>query len=173
MSEKTAIFAGGCFWCMQHPFDEHDGVISVTVGYAGGGGDTATYEKVSTGTSGHREVFEVKYDPAKVNYEQLLEIFWQNIDPFQGDGQFHDRGHQYTTAIYYNDEAEKAAAEKSKTEYEKKFTRKIETEITPTVKFHPAEDYHQSYYKKNPLRYSMYSQGSGRKGKLEKIWGNK
>jgi len=170
MTEKTAIFAGGCFWCMQPPFDNQEGVISTAVGYAGGEGNTANYDKVSMGTSGHREVFQVKYDSQKVKYEQLLEIFWQNIDPFQGDGQLHDRGHQYTTAIYYNDETEKAAAEKSKAEYENKFGKKIATAIEPSKEFYAAEDYHQDYYKKNPLRYGMYSTGSDRKEHLKKIW---
>lgn len=171
MIEKTAMFAGGCFWCLQPPFDNLEGVSSVTVGYAGGEERTANYEKVSVGTTGHREVFEVRYDPAKVSYEVLLKTFWENIDPFQADGQFFDRGFQYTTAIYYNDEIEKAAAEESKAEYERKFGKKIATAIEPVVPFYPAEDYHQSYYKKNPLRYGAYSTGSGRKSTLKNIWG--
>ena len=168
---KTVTFAGGCFWCLEHPFDSLDGVVSVLPGYAGGAVETANYEAVSRGTSGHREVIQVTYDPAKISYAELVEVFWQNIDPFDQRGQFYDKGHQYTTGIYFGDDEEKAIAEKSKAEHEKQLGKRIATAILADEKFYPAEDYHQQYYKKNPLRYQMYASGSGRKSKLKEIWG--
>lgn len=168
---STGIFAGGCFWCIQPFFDQTPGVIKATVGYTGGKRPNPTYEQVSTGVSGHREALQITYDPSKVTYEQLLEVFWTTIDPHDPGGQFYDRGEQYTTAIYYVSDAQKAAAEASKAAKEKMLGKPIATLILPVAPFYAAEDYHQSYYKKAPQRYESYKKGSGREPKLEKIWG--
>lgn len=171
---KKATFAGGCFWCMQPIFQKMDGVKSVVSGYTGGGKANPTYEEVSTGMTGHREVVEVTYDPAKVSYADLLDVFWQNIDPADVGGQFADRGSQYKTAIFYHDEEQKAIAEKSKGSLERsgKFNKPIATAIIKATQFYPAEDYHQYYYKKNPARYQRYKVGSGRDSYLKKVWGD-
>lgn len=172
---QKATFAGGCFWCMQGPFDFLEGVISTKAGYTGGKIENPSYEEVSTGTTGHAEAVEVLYDPQKISYKELLEVFWRNIDPTTRDQQFADRGNQYRTAIFYHDEEQKKLAEQSKSELEKsgKFNKPIVTEIIEATRFYPAEDYHQDYYKKNPFRYEMYKQGSGRTSFIERMWKSK
>lgn len=167
-----AIFAGGCFWCMEPPFEKQQGVLEVISGYTGGQVKNPTYEQVSGGSTGHIEAVRVVYDPAQVSYEQLLEIFWRQINPTDPGGQFVDRGAQYGSGIFYNNEAEKQAAEKSKMAQDasKRFERPIVTPIIPASVFYDAEDYHQDYYKKNPVRYKYYRNGSGRDQYLEKIW---
>jgi peptide-methionine (S)-S-oxide reductase len=170
---KTAVFAGGCFWCMVHPFDAEKGVLKVLSGYAGGREEHPTYEQVAHGRTGHREAIEITYDPALVGYERLLEIFWRNIDPFDAQGSFVDKGHHYTTAIFAADEAERAAAKKSQAEIEKEFGKKTATAILPAAKFWPAEEYHQDFYQKNPAHYNKYRSGSGRDKKLGQLWGAK
>jgi peptide-methionine (S)-S-oxide reductase len=172
-SLATATFAGGCFWCMEPPYDKLDGVISTTSGYTGGRKKNPTYEEVSGGTTGHAEAVQVAYDPTKVSYEKLLEVFWQNIDPFTPNAQFCDHGSQYRSAIFYHNEEQKRAAEASKQKLEKsgRFTQPIVTEIVPAGEFYPAEDYHQDYYQNNPVRYKYYRYRCGRDEALEKIWG--
>ncbi|PZR75539.1 MAG: peptide-methionine (S)-S-oxide reductase [Chthoniobacterales bacterium] len=172
-SVEKAVFAGGCFWCMQPPFDNTNGVISTLVGYAGGSEENPTYKQVSAGETGHRESIQITYDPAKISYEKLLEIFWHNINPTQADGQFHDIGDQYTSAIFYATEEQKVAAEKSKEQLAQsgKFKKPIATAILPAGKFWPAEQYHQKYYIKNPLAYRFYRFGSGRDSYLQQTWG--
>lgn len=169
---KTAIFAGGCFWCMEAPFEKLSGVLEVVSGYAGGEVPDPTYEQVCTGKTGHTEVVQVVYDPAKVSYESLLEVFWQQIDPTDGDGQFADRGTQYRTAIFYHEESQREAAENSKATLEAsgKFNKPIVTQILPVSDFFAAEEYHQNYYQKNPLRYQLYRMHSGREDFLKKHW---
>jgi peptide methionine sulfoxide reductase msrA/msrB len=167
---EKAIFAGGCFWCLEPPFDSLKGVIATTSGYAGGKTVNPTYEQVSAGTSGHKEVLEVTYDPKKVNYSELLEVFWKNIDPLDSAGQFCDKGNQYASAIFVSDK-DRAIAEKSKLEMEKKLKKSFATEILPTAKFYPAEEYHQNYYQKNPVRYKFYRYQCGRDQRLKEIWG--
>jgi methionine-S-sulfoxide reductase len=170
----TATFAGGCFWCMQPPFDKLDGVISVTVGYTGGSEKNPTYEQVSAGNTGHVEAIEILYDPAKIPYSELLNVFWRNINPTQPDGQFVDRGRQYRSAIFYHNEEQRRLAEASKEALAEAdiFRANIVTEILPAGPFYPAEEYHQDYYEKNPIRYKYYRYGSGRDSYLEKQWGN-
>ena len=168
-----ATFAGGCFWCMEAPFDKVPGVISTTSGYAGGTSKAPSYEQVSAGVTGHAEVIQVVYDPDKVTYEQLLEVFWRNIDPVDGGGQFCDRGSQYRTGIFYEGAGQKAAAEVSKRRLDDSgwLPRPIVTEITPLAAFYPAEDYHQDFYKKSFLRYRSYRAGCGRDRRLKELWG--
>ena len=172
-SAKTAIFAGGCFWCMQSPFDKTKGVLKTVVGYCGGGEENPTYEQVSAKKTGHRESIEVTYDPAQVSYEQLLDVFWRQINPTQANGQFADIGLPYQAAIFYRSDEEKKVAEASKEKLGKagKFSQPIVTDILPAAKFHPAEEYHQKYYEKNAADYKRYYVGSGRAGFLEKTWG--
>jgi peptide-methionine (S)-S-oxide reductase len=167
----TAVFAGGCFWCMEPPFDKTEGVISTTSGYAGGETANPTYEEVSAGGSGHIEVIRIEYDPSKVSYEKLLDIYWRNVDPFDARGQFCDKGSQYRSAIFFGNNAEKALAEASKKKVAEKFRKTVETLIMPASKFYPAEDYHQDYYKKNPVRYKLYRSGCGRDARLKAVWG--
>jgi peptide-methionine (S)-S-oxide reductase len=171
---KKATFAGGCFWCMEAPFDRLDGVISVTSGYTGGHTKNPTYEEVSAGGSGHAESVQIVYDPAKISYEKLLDIFWHNIDPTTPDRQFCDAGHQYRSAIFYHDEAQKKQADASKLALEKTkpFREPIVTEIVPASEFYPAEEYHQHFYKKNSIRYHFYRQGCGRDKRLKELWGS-
>ena len=171
---KKAIFAGGCFWCMEPPFEKLEGVFSVTSGYTGGHDTDPTYQEVSSGITGHAEAIEVVYDPTKVNYEQLLDIFWRNIDPTDASGQFADKGSQYRPAIFYLDEEQKRLAEESKEALGKsgRFDKPIVVEIVPASAFYPAEEYHQDYYKKNFGHYKVYSIGSGRVGFLKKKWGD-
>ncbi len=171
---QIAIFAGGCFWCMQPSFDNTPGVVSTSVGYTGGSKETANYEAVSSGRTDHVEAIEITYDPTKVPYEKLLETYWENIDPTDAEGQFADKGTQYHTAIFVQNEVQQNAAEKSKTEIAKKFAPKpIVVQILPAKPFYAAEDYHQKYYQKNKTHYTMYKHGSGRAGYLEETWGKK
>jgi peptide-methionine (S)-S-oxide reductase len=166
-----ATFAGGCFWCMEPPFDKLDGVISTISGYAGGKKKNPTYEEVSAGNTGHAEVVQVTYDPKKITYEKLLEVFWRNVDPLTPNRQFCDVGSQYRTAIFYHDETQKRLAEESKKALSKRFKEPIVTEIVAASEFYPAEDYHQDYYTKNPLRYKYYRYNCGRDQRLEALWG--
>jgi peptide methionine sulfoxide reductase msrA/msrB len=170
----VATFAGGCFWCMEPPFEKLPGVSSVVSGYAGGTEPNPTYEQVSSGTTGHVEAVQVTYDPTVLSYEQLLDVFWRQIDPTNGAGQFVDLGPQYRSVIFVHDDAQRAAAEASKAALEKsgRFDKTLVTQIVPFTTFYPAEDYHQDFYKKNPLRYGLYRRGSGRDQFLEKIWGS-
>jgi peptide-methionine (S)-S-oxide reductase len=168
----TATFAGGCFWCMEPPFDELEGVVSTTSGYTGGPTKNPTYQEVSAGGTGHAEAVQVVYDPGKVSYETLLRVFWINVDPTTPDRQFCDVGHQYRTAIFYHDETQKRLAEESKRALEAsgRFKTPIVTEIVPASEFYVAEDYHQDYYRKNPIRYKFYRFACGRDKRLGKIW---
>lgn len=174
-SLEKATFAGGCFWCMVHPFDQLEGVVSVTSGYAGGTKKNPTYEEVSAGGTGHAESVQVVYDPARIGYAKLLDVFWHNVDPTTPDRQFCDVGKQYRTAIFYHNEEQKRLAEESKRELEraKPFEGPIVTEITPASEFTPAEEYHQDYYKKNPIRYKFYRYNCGRDQRLKELWGPK
>ena len=167
-----ATLAGGCFWCMEPPFDKLDGVISTTVGYTGGHKENPTYEEVSSGTTGHAEAIQIVYDPRKISYDEVLDVFWRNIDPADEGGQFCDRGRQYRTAIYYHDDEQKRLAEQSKQALvESKQFEEIATEITAASAFYPAEEYHQDYYEKNPIRYKFYRYGCGRDRRLKELWG--
>src|SRR5216683_2179741 len=166
-----ATFAGGCFWCMEPPFDKLDGVVSTTSGYTGGRTADPTYEQVSAGRTGHAEVVEVLYDPRKVTYSQLLDVFWRNIDPLTANAQFCDVGSQYRAAIFVHDETQRRLAEESKTAVARRLQKPVVTEVVTASKFWPAEDYHQDYYKKNPIRYNLYRAGCGRDHRLEAIWG--
>src|SRR3989338_4700137 len=169
---EKATFAGGCFWCMQPPFDKIPGVISTAVGYTGGATAHPTYEEVCSGSTGHAEAIEVTYEPARVSYDALLDIFWRNIDPTTPNKQFADTGTQYRTAIFYHSAEQKTLAEASKKKMEKSgvFGKPIVTEIVPASVFYPAEDYHQKYCQNNPVRYKFYSAGSGRENYLKKLW---
>jgi methionine-S-sulfoxide reductase len=170
----TATFAGGCFWCMEPPFDKLDGVVATISGYTGGHKANPTYEEVSSGITGHLEALQVLYDPAKIGYEQLLEVFWQSINPTDPDGQFVDRGPQYRSAIFYHDVEQQQLAETSKQRLQAsgRFRQPVVTPILPAGPFYPAEEYHQDYYKKNPLRYKFYRHNSGRDQFLEEAWRN-
>ena len=170
---SVATFAGGCFWCMEPPFDELDGVVSTTSGYSGGRNPRPTYSEVSRGETGHAEVVQVLYDPSKIGYAELLEVFWRNVDPSNPDGQFCDTGDQYRTAIFSHDAEQKRLAEASRTEIEAsgQLERPIVTEIVEASEFWPAEDYHQDYYLKNPVRYKFYRYRCGRDQRLEQLWG--
>lgn len=171
---KTAMFGGGCFWCMQPAFDNALGVISTSVGYAGGDAKTANYEAVSTGTTGHVEVIQVTYDPHKIGFDKLLEIYLENVDPTDAEGQFADKGSQYRTAIYFVDAAQKSAAETALKSIANKFApAPIMVQILPATPFYAAEDYHQKYYLKNAQHYNAYKVGSGRAAFIEKNWKNK
>lgn len=168
-----AIFAGGCFWCMEPPYDKLPGVISTTSGYIGGTTKNPTYEQIGTGRTGHTEAVLVEYDPAKVTYEKLLEVFWVNIDPTVKNAQFCDHGTQYRSGIFYLDEAQRKAAEASRATLDKTkpFKQPIVTEITKASEFYRAEEYHQDYYLKNPVRYKLYRNGCGRDARLKELWG--
>ena len=170
---KTAVFAGGCFWCVESDFEKVDGVLQVISGYTGGNVENPTYEQVSSGTTGHVEAVEVTYDPAKVTYKQLLEVFWRHINPTDSSGQFVDRGSQYRSVIFYGTQDQKEIAETSKKMLEQsgRFEKPIATEILPLGLFYPAEEYHQNYYKKNPIRYRWYRSRSGRDSFLKDAWG--
>ena len=169
-----ATFAGGCFWCMEPPFDKLPGVISTISGYTGGRIGNPTYEQVSSGQTGHAEAVEVEYDPKRISYEKLLDVFWRNIDPTQRDGQFCDHGSQYRTAVFYHDDEQKRLAEASKAALikNKPFKGEIVTEITRAGEFYRAEDYHQDFYRKNPIRYKFYRTGCGRDARLRELWGS-
>jgi peptide-methionine (S)-S-oxide reductase len=170
---EKAIFAGGCFWCMEAPFEKLPGVISVISGYTGGILENPTYAAVSSGGTGHAEAVEITFDPEKISYQKLLDVFWMNIDPTAVDRQFVDAGHQYRAAVFYLNDAQKKLAEESRDRLQKsgRFKKPIVTEITKASRFYPAEEYHQGYYKKNPLRYQSYRSGSGRDHMLDGIWG--
>ena len=170
----VATFAGGCFWCMEPPYDKLDGVLATTSGYMGGPKKNPTYEEVSAGGSGHAEVVQVRYDPAKVSYDKLLEVFWHNVDPTVRDRQFCDTGSQYRTAIFVHTDEQRRAAEASKTALEKSkpFKEAIVTPIVTATEFWPAEEYHQDYYLKNPIRYAYYRTGCGRDARLKQLWGD-
>ena len=170
--KATAYFAGGCFWCMEAPFEKLKGVSAVVSGYTGGTSPNPTYEKVSAGGSGYIEAVRVEYDPSAITYEALLDTFWRNIDPTDNEGQFVDRGSQYRAAVFVSNKGERAAAEKSKSDLKATgvFGKPLVTEILDVGKFYDAEDYHQDYYKKNPIRYKYYRNGSGRDLFLQKIW---
>lgn len=170
----VATFAGGCFWCMEPPFDDLDGVVATLSGYTGGWVENPTYEQVTSGTTGHAEAVQVVYDPARITYEKLLDVFWRNIDPTTPDRQFVDVGAQYRPAIFYHDEDQRRLAEQSRDRLgaSGRFAEPIRTEIVPAAAFYPAEDYHQDYYKKNPIRYKLYRYGSGRDAFLERVWGS-
>ena len=171
---QTATFAGGCFWCMEPPFDGLAGVISTTSGYTGGQQTNPTYEQVSSGVTGHTEAVQIKFDSSKISYDELLAVFWKNIDPTTADRQFCDIGSQYRSGIFYHNDAQKQAIEKSLNDLQenKPFSAAIVTEILPATTFYPAEDYHQDYYLKNPLRYKYYRFACGRDKRLEVLWGD-
>lgn len=170
---ETATFAGGCFWCLEEALDKVDGVVSTTSGYTGGRKTRPTYEEVSAGGTGHTESVQVMYDPQKVTYTKLLETFWHNIDPTTPDQQFCDKGHQYRSAIFYHDDNQQRLAEESKqwVDKSKPFKEPIVTEIVPASEFYPAEEYHQNFYQKNPIRYKFYKYNCGRAQRLETLWG--
>lgn len=169
-----ATFAGGCFWCMEPPFDELDGVISTTSGYTGGQQRDPTYEQVAAGTTGHAEAVQILYDPKQITYAELLDVFWRNIDPTTPDRQFCDKGKQYRSAIFYHDAEQKRLAEASRREIEasKLFPQPIVTEIVAAGEFYPAEQYHQDFYQKNPVRFKLYKFACGRDRRLDELWGN-
>jgi peptide methionine sulfoxide reductase msrA/msrB len=169
---KTATFAGGCFWCVESDFEKVNGVVEAISGYTGGQKSNPTYQEVSAGVTGHAEAVQVTYDPAKITYKELLDVFWRHVDPTDDGGQFVDRGSQYRTAIFYHDEEQKRIAEESRAQLEKsgRFSGPVVTEIVPLTEFYPAEDYHQDYYTKNPLRYKLYRYGSGRDQFLNSTW---
>jgi len=170
---EKGTFAGGCFWCMEHPFDALPGVLSVTAGYTGGQKKHPTYQEVSAGGTGHAESVQIVYDPSRITYRKLLDVFWHNIDPTTKDRQFCDGGHQYRSAIFYHTEEQKREALESKEALEKNkpFAGPVVTEIVPAGDFYPAEEYHQHYYKKNPIRYWYYRNGCGRDQRLKELWG--
>jgi len=173
VTEVKAIFAGGCFWCLEHPFDELDGVISTTAGYTGGTKEEPSYQQVSLGNTGHAEAVEVIYDSNKISYPELLATFWQNVDPMDPKGQFCDKGNQYRSSIFYTSEAQRKLAEQSKLTLDNsgRFEKPIATKIEAAGAFYAAEDYHQDYYLKNPIRYKIYRFGCGRDQRLAEIWG--
>jgi peptide-methionine (S)-S-oxide reductase len=173
--QQVATFAGGCFWCMEPPYDKLPGVTATISGYTGGKKVNPSYEEVSSGTTGHAEAVQVVYDPKKVSYQKLLEVFWVNIDPTVRDRQFCDSGTQYRTAIFYHNEEQRKAAEASRAALEKTkpFKQPIVTTIEMAGPFYPAEDYHQDYYVKNPVRYQFYRAGCGRDARLKELWGDR
>lgn len=168
-----AYFAGGCFWCMEEVFEKVPGVIAVASGYMGGRGENPSYEQVSAGGTGHAESVEVVYDPGKVSYTALLDAFWRNVDPVTPNAQFCDHGSQYRAVIFYQGEEQKRLAEESKRaiEQSQRLTQPIVTELTKASQFYPAEEYHQDFYKKNPIRYKFYKFNCGRAQRLEEVWG--
>lgn len=173
-SGETALatFAGGCFWCMEKPFDDLEGVISTTSGYTGGAVPNPTYEQVSAGRTGHAEVVQVVYDPGRISFEELLYVFWRNVDPLTPNRQFCDSGSQYRSGIFVHDDAQREAAEDSLRELSSRFSSPIVTEIVDFDEFYPAEEYHQDYYLENPLRYRYYRSRCGRDQRLEQVWGD-
>ena len=167
----TATVAAGCFWCVEADFDKLPGVVKTTSGFTGGTRKNPSYEQVSAGGTGHAEAVQIQYDPAKVTYEQLLDFFWHHVDPFSGDGQFCDRGNQYRPAIFSHDAEQQRVAEASKARIEALFKRPVAVQIVPAATFYAAEEYHQDYYKKNPIQYRAYRTGCGRDRRLEQLWG--
>ena len=170
---QTATFAGGCFWCMEPPYDKMPGVKSTISGYTGGRVENPTYEQVSSGHTGHAEAMQVTFDPKIVSYQELLSLYWHNVDPTQANGQFCDHGNQYRTAIFYHSEQQKALAMESKRQVSQQLRGRIRTQIVEAKEFYPAEDYHQDYYLKNPTKYKFYRWKCGRDAQLERVWGNK
>ena len=172
--QAIATFAGGCFWCMEGPFDELDGVLSTTSGYTGGQTVNPTYEEVSAGGTGHTEAVQVVYDPQKISYQELLAVYWPNTDPTTPDAQFCDHGSQYRPEIFYHDDKQRQSAEASKEEIKrtKTFSAPLVTEITQATAFYPAEEYHQDFYRKNPIRYKFYRFTCGRDARLATLWGD-
>ena len=170
---QTATFAGGCFWCMEPPYDKMPGVKSTISGYTGGRVENPTYEQVSSGRTGHAEAMQVTFDPKIVSYQELLSLYWHNVDPTQANGQFCDHGNQYRTAIFYHSEQQKALAMESKRQVSQQLRGRIRTQIVEAKEFYPAEDYHQDYYLKNPTKYKFYRWKCGRDAQLERVWGNK
>ena len=170
---ELATFAGGCFWCMEPPFEKLDGVISARSGYAGGEEKNPTYKQVAAGRTGHTEVVQIEFDPSKITYQQLLEVYWRNTDPTTNDRQFCDRGQQYRPAIFFHNSEQQKLAQESKVEIEKtkRFPQPIVTEISKLDEFYPAEEYHQDFYKKNPSHYQRYRRGCGRDARLKELWG--
>jgi len=168
---ETATFAGGCFWSMERPFDNTPGVVSTVVGYAGGHVANPTYQEVGTRTTGHAESVQVQFDPSKVSYDTLLDIYWHNVDPITRDRQFCDQGSDYRTIIFYANGAQRAAAERSLAEVQKHFTQPVVTEIVPMGRFWKAEEYHQHFADRNPDRYNAYRRGCGRDARLHELWG--
>lgn len=168
----TAAFAGGCFWCMEPPFEKLPGVSAVVSGYAGGQQKDPTYEEVSNGGTGHAESVQITYDPSKVTYDKLLEVYWHNVDPTQANGQFCDHGNQYRTVIFYANEEQKRLAEESKKKIEAQLKQTVVTQIVPAKEFYRAEEYHQDFYKKNTFRYNTYRLGCGRDHRLKELWGD-
>lgn len=168
---RTAVFAGGCFWCMEAPFERLVGVLDVRSGFAGGRTVRPTYEQVTRGGTGHAEVVQVTYDPTKVSYATLLEIYWRNVDPFDGGGQFCDRGDSYRPEIFVGSDAERRLAEQSKAALEKRFGKALAVRISPAAPFYEAEAYHQDYHRRNPIRYGYYRSRCGRDARLEAVWG--
>ena len=170
---QTATFAGGCFWCMEPPFDKLDGVLSTTSGYTGGRLPNPNYTQVSSGGTGHTEAIEIRFDPDRIGYEELLDVFWRNIDPLARNRQFCDSGSQYRSAIFFHDDEQQSAAlaSKEKLGQSGRFEGPIATEIVAASTFYPAEEYHQDYYTKNPIRYKLYRLGCGRDGRLKELWG--
>lgn len=168
---KTAVFAGGCFWCMEKPYDELGGVISTISGYTGGHKKNPTYQEVSSGTTGHIESIRITYDTTKITYKDLLEVFWKNIDPLDPRGQFCDKGPMYVSAIFYSTEEEKKLSEESLKNVQTKFKQNIATRLIPATVFYPAEDYHQNYYQNNPIKYKYYRYRCGRDARLDDLWG--
>lgn len=168
---QTAIFGGGCFWCVEAAFDSTDGVTDVVSGYSGGAVANPSYEQVTRGGTGHAEVVQVTYDPKKISYAKLLEIFWRNVDPFDGGGQFCDRGDSYRAEIFVGSDLERVQAEASRQSLEKRFDRPVATRISGASEFYPAEGYHQDYHRKNPVRYKLYTTGCGRAARLSEVWG--
>lgn len=175
VATAKATFAGGCFWCMEEAFDKVPGVVATTSGYMGGQTKNPTYEQVSTGRTGHAEVVQVEYDSTKVTYEKLLEAFWRNIDPTQKDAQFCDHGSQYRSAIFFHSDDQRRLAESSRVVLNgnKPFKSEIVTQIAKADAFYPAEDYHQDYYQKNPVRYQFYKTGCGREARLKELWASR
>jgi peptide-methionine (S)-S-oxide reductase len=172
-ARADATFAGGCFWCMEGPFEALPGVVSVTSGYTGGSKKNPTYQEVSAGTTGHAEAVRIVYDPSKLSYQRLLEVFWRNVDPLTPNAQFCDHGSQYRSAIFVHDEAQRQAAEASRRQVEGRFPqKKVVTEIVAATTFYAAEEYHQDFYKKEPVRYQTYRQGCGRDRRLRELWGD-
>jgi peptide-methionine (S)-S-oxide reductase len=167
----VATFAGGCFWCVEADFDKVEGVISTTSGYIGGLAANPTYQQVVTGRTGHTEAVEIVYNPAVVSYERLLDVFWKNHDPLAKDRQFCDRGNQYRPGVFYHNDEQRALAEATRTKHQARFKQPIQTEITAATTFYKAEDYHQDYYKTNPVRYQFYRFNCGRDARLEELWG--
>ena len=168
-----AIFAAGCFWCVEEVFDKVDGVLTTTSGYIGGRTSNPTYEEVSSGGTGHTEAVEITYDPSRVSYESLLQTFWRNVDALDAGGQFCDRGSQYRSGIFYLSPEQKQLAEASKAQVATQLGKPVATEIVPAGPFYAAEDYHQGYHQKNPVRYKFYKWNCGRAQRLEALWGSK